>query len=228
MRSVISFLCLILGFSSGLKAQTYKIIVVKAHTKITDYFPVSERYLYKEFVPGQVVFKNGISRDMELNYNILYGEIEFIQSHDTLALLKKKDIKYIVAQDTFYYDKGTIEIISGGTIKVGLKDYVKVKDILKEGPYGSNVRSGSADTYTSLDVYGNLYNLVPNEDIEVQRTLEYLLFTPADGFTDFTKKNILQLFPGKSNEIKSYLKSHKVKFDSREDLLSLADYLRTL
>ena len=228
MRIFIAFFWLFLVVSSNLMAQINKIIVVKAHTKVSDYIPKKEQYRFKEFLPGQVVFKNGNTRDLELNYNILYGEIEYIQNNDTMAILNKREINYVVAQDTFYYDKGTIEIISGGEIKVGLRDYYKVKDIVKEGPYGSNLRSASADTYESVSVYGNLYDLVPNETIELQRSPEYYLYTPADGFTLFTRKNTLMLFKGKSDEIKAYLKSNKVNFESREDLLSFAAYLRTL
>jgi hypothetical protein len=228
MRIIIAFFCLLLATGSNLSGQYNKIIVVKAHTKVSDYFPVKEQYRYKDFLPGKVVFKNGIIQDMNLNYNFLYGAIEFLKNNDTLAILKKKDIEYVVVQDTFYYDQGPVEIISGGRIKVGLRDYYKVKDIVKEGPYGSNVRSASADTYESISAYGNLYNLVPNETIELQRTLEYYLITPEEGFTLFTRKKILSLFPGKSDEIKAYIKSHKVNFESRDDLLGFADYLRTL
>ncbi len=228
MRSVLVIVSIFLIFSSTLPAQKNKIVIVKAGTKVIDYFPYGERYRYPEFVPGQVVLKNGNSNNLILNYNILYGEIEFIQSGDTLYIAKKKEIRFVVAQDTFFFDKGYIEIISGGQLKVGLKQYIKLKDILKKGAYGTTNRGVSIDTYNSVATGGISYDLIPNEDLELQKTLEYYISDLSGGFMLFTKKNAIQLFPGKEDDIKTYIKSNKVDFDSRDDLIRFADYLRSL
>ena len=228
MRKLIFVLISFLTLSAGLAAQGYNLVVVKAGTKVIDYFPLRVRYRYADFIPGQVVFKSGKSSNLKFNYNLLFNEIEFVQAADTLSITKKKDLRYVAAQDTFYYDNGFIEIISGGKMKVGLKQYYKIRDVLKSGAYGATVRAGSADTYNSISANGLTYGLTPNEDIEVQKIIEYYLYTPSSGYTLFIKKNVLLLFPEKSNEIKAYLKASKVDFDSRDDLLRFADYLRTL
>jgi hypothetical protein len=228
MRTFVVFFCLFLIFYINLSAQDNKTIVVKAGTKVLDYFPVHERYRYQEFIQGQVVFKNGKSNNLKLNYNILLGEMEFIQSSDTLYIAKKKDIRFVVAQDTFYYDNAYIEVISGGQIKVGLNQYVKLKDVLKKGAYGTTSRSASIDTYNSMSAHGMSFDLIPNEDIELQKTLEFYLSTPSGGFVQFNKKNVIQLFPERADNIKAYIKSNKVDFDSRDDLLRFAEYLRSL
>jgi hypothetical protein len=219
---------MILLFSSDLSAQENKTIIVKAGTKLIDYFPLKERYRYKEFIPGQVVFKNGKTNNLKLNLNILFGEIEFIQDADTLYIAKKKEIRFVIAQDTFFYDNGYIEIISGGQMKVGLKQYIKLKDVLKKGAYGTTSRSTAIGTYNSMAAGGMSYDLVPNEDLELQKTLEYYLSDISGVFILFTRKNVIKLFPEKSDNIKAYIKSEKVDFDSRDDLLRFADYLRSL
>jgi hypothetical protein len=229
MKTTILTVCSAVILNLGLSAQN-ETIVVKAGTKAMDYFPVSERYRYPQFDTGQIVFRSGRTNSLMLNYNTATGEVEFIKSPDTLAIANswKKEIRYVVMQDTFYYDKGYIEIISGGHIKLGLKAYVRFKDILKKGAMGTTARASSVDTYNSMYSSGNLYKLIPNEDIELERTNEYYLYTPDAGFTLLLRKNILKLFPDKDNEIKTYLKSHKVRFFSRDDLIGLTDFLRTL
>jgi hypothetical protein len=228
MRTIVTFICSVLIFNISLSGQNYKTILVKARTKMTDYFPYNERYRYQDFRPGKVVFKNGSSNNINLNYYYLTGEIVFLQTKDTLYISKKKDILYVVAPDTFYYDNGYMEVISGGELKVGLKQYVKIKDVLKEGAMGTMNRVSSIDTYSSLWADGSSYGLVPNENIEVQMTLEYYLSKSSPEFIIFNKKNVIQLFPQKEDEIKAYIKSNKVDFDSRDDLLRFADYLRSL
>jgi hypothetical protein len=228
MKFVIVFVCSILIFNLSLSAQKYKPIVVLAGTKMEDYFPVDQRFRYPEFIQGHVVFKNGTFSNIRFNYDYLTGEIVFIQAKDTLIIAKKKEVKYVVAKDTFFFDNGYIELISGGELKVGLKQYVKVKDILKKGAYGTTNRNSSIDTYKSLWANNNSFTLIPNEDIEVQMTLEYCLSDSYGGFIPFTRKSAIQLFPKNEDNIKAFIKSNKTDFESRADLLKLADYLRTL
>ncbi|MBK7713039.1 MAG: hypothetical protein IPJ37_20445 [Bacteroidales bacterium] len=119
-------------------------------------------------------------------------------------------------------------MIAGGTIKVGLKRYVKVKDILKKGAYGTTNRGASIDTYNSMWANGSSFDLTPAEDTEFEKMEEYYLTNPAGGFIPFRKKNVMQLFPEKTDEIKAYLKADKVDFESRNDLLRFAEYLKGL
>jgi hypothetical protein len=228
MRTSIIFIFSILIFSISLSAQNGKTVIVKAGTKVQDYFSLQERYRYPDFIPGVVMFKNGKFSNINLNYNILYGEIEFVQSADTMAITKKKDIRNIAAQDTFFYDNGYIELLSEGKLRVGLKQYIRIKDVLKTGAFGTTARSVSVDSYSSVSANGITYNLVPNEDIELEKMMEYYLMPSSGEFIPFTKKNVMQLFPQDEDKIKAYIKTNKVNFDSRDSLLKFADYLNGL
>ena len=156
----------------------------------------------------------------------MLGEMQFIKSPDTLAIVNKRNITLIVAaQDTFYYDNGYLEQLSSGSVKVFMKHYVKLKDIVKKNPFGVAARGSSVDSYSSVSVYNRFVELLPNEEWVFQRTFEYYLRSPTNEFVLFSKKNTIGLFPLKEDEIKRYLKSKKVNFNSRDDLLKLADYL---
>ena len=229
MKSRILCIWLLLWPGICLHAQN-KIIIVKAGTKVIDYFPPSVRYRYPSFVPGQIILKNGTAKEMKLNYSILTGEIEFIRSSDTLSIAnsRKKEIKYVALPDTFYYDRGFIEIISGGKIMLGLRHYIRFKDILKKGAYGTTSRGVSIDTYSTMASNGISYSLVPNEDLELEDTREYYIYTEDAGFTLFTRKNALHLFPGRENDIKNYIKSEKVNFNSADELIRFTNFLRSI
>ena len=229
MNKIVVFICSILILNISLSAQKNELITVKAGTKILDYFPIQERYRYPEFISGRVLFKNGIYSDTWLNYNFLMGEMEFIKSRDTLSIINKKDIRYVVvAQDTFFYDKGYLELISGGPVKVVLKQYIKLKEVLKKDSYGTSSSGSATNSYGTLPVDGNFYKLAANEDMVFQKTLEYYLSTPSGSFAPFNKKSVLRLFPQNEDVINAYLKSSKVDFNKREDLIRLAEYLRKL
>ncbi|MEI6050171.1 MAG: hypothetical protein WCS03_14805 [Bacteroidota bacterium] len=229
MKKIVFLICSILILNISLSAQNNDLITVRAGTRILDYFPVSVRYRYPEFITGKILFKNGNSNTNRLNYNFLLDEMEFIQSQDTLSIAKKKDIRFIaVAQDTFFFDNGYLEQICGGPVSVGLRQRIKLKQVLKKDSYGVSSSGSATSSYNSLPADGNFYKLSANEDMVFQKTKDYYLATKSSGFIQFRKKTVLQLFPEKEAAIKDYLKSNKINFDSKDDLLKLAEFLQRL
>jgi hypothetical protein len=226
MKNILFIICAAFLLNICLFAQDNTLITVKAGTRILDYFPVKERYRYPDFSDGQLMFKNGKVSSGRFNYNFLSGEMEFLQSRDTLSIINKRDISLVaVAQDTFFFNNGYIELIFGGPVKVGLMKNFRLKEIQRKGAFGTTNRNSSLDAYNSVSLTGNFYQLIPNEDWVFQKTEKYYFSTSAKGFVQFNKKNVMEAFPQKEDAIKNYLKSNKIDFDSGKDLLKLADYL---
>ncbi|HUX97379.1 MAG TPA: hypothetical protein VMV47_16715 [Bacteroidales bacterium] len=229
MKRILFIVVSVILLYNCISAQENDLIVVKAGTKLLDYFPVSERYMYSEFIPGRIIHRNGGHSDRNLNYNYVAGEVEFIQRTDTLSIANKKEIKMIlIAQDTFYYDKGYIEIIRKREPKIGLKQFVELKEIVNKDPYGTASSGGATTSYNSMPANGSYYKFTANKDMIFKKTLQYYLASPENSFVLFNKKNLLNLYPQNKDKIKSYLKKNKVKFDSREDLFKLADFIESL
>ena len=229
MRRTIFIICSILFINSCLSAQNDKPVTVKAGERVIDCFPVNERYRYPNFTEGKCIFKNGKIISNRFNYNFLTGEMEFIQLTDTLSISDKKDIKSIViAQDTFYYHNDYLEMILSGPLRVYLKQHVVIKDILKKGAFGTTNRNSAIESYSYV-VSGNVsYDLIPDEDLVLQKTSKYYYSTSVNDFIQFNRKNIIQILPGKEDVIKNYLKSNKIDFESGDDLLRLAGFLSNL
>ena len=230
MKNKLFLLCNMLIITASLSAQKYEPVTVKAGMRVVDCFPVNERYRYPEFITGRIWVRSGVYSEAKLNYNFLNSEMEYIRNKDTLVIANKKDIRFIaVAQDTFYYDKGYyMEQIYGGPLKVVLKQFMKLKETQKQDSYGTTSAGAAMTSYGSLPANGNFYRLTANTDMVFQRTLEYYLSDPSGGFVQYTKKNVLQLFPRHEDAIKAFLKSNKIKFDNRDDLLKLSEFLGSL
>jgi len=222
MKRLISSISFLLFINSCLVAQINESITVKAGTRITDYFPLEERYLYDDFMMGKAIFTNDRIYSTLFNYNFLTGEMEFIKTNDTLAIADKKDlISVIVEKDTFYYSSGYLQKIRSGKLKVYSKQYVKIKDILKKGAMGTVNRSAASESYDYL-LYGPLsYDLVTDYDMVLQKTEVFYFSTEKEDFVLFNRTNIIAILPF----TKDYIKSNKIKFKSREDILKLADYI---
>ena len=90
-----NLLVLIIFFTlnHNLLAQKKTVVIVKAGTKITDYFSAPERYLYPEFMEGTCSLTNGQITLGLFNYNLLSGEMNFVKAKDTLAISNKAQVK---------------------------------------------------------------------------------------------------------------------------------------
>ena len=226
MKAYFLIICSILCLATGLSAQKNDKYTVLAGTRVQDCIPFLEQYRYPEFREGTVLFKNGVNVVVMLNYNLLHSELQYIQLQDTLSIANEKDIKVIaVAGDTFYFDKGYLEMIYNGPVKVALKQYIKQMQVIKKDSYGSAGSNSATDSYNSIQADGQTYKLILNHDRIFNKIEEYYLVASSGEFVPFTKKKVFQLFPQKKKAIEAYLKSKKVYFDSREDLLRFAAYL---
>jgi hypothetical protein len=226
MKKTIFILCSLLLINNCLSAQKSKSVTVKAGTRVISYFPIAERYRYPDFTEGKVIFKSGKITPGKLNYNFLSGEMQFIQSGDTLTFANTKDLRSIaIAQDTFYYHNAYMEMIHRGKFKVFLKQVVEIKDIQKEGAFGTINRTSASESYNYMLTGGRYIDLVPTEDMVLQRTADFFYSTPENEFIQYTKKNIIKILPGKEDVIKDYLKSNKIDFESKEDILRLSDFV---
>lgn len=230
MKKVLVLVFQIMLINISLFSQRFEPVTVRAGMKVDDCFPFNERYRYPQFLNGRIQLTNGVSADKILNYDFLTGEIEFLRGKDTLAITNGKDIRHMVINaDTFYYYKGGyLELISGGAVRIALRQYIKLKETLKKDTYGTSSSGSATNSYGSLPMGGDFHMLVANEDMVFQRTLEYYISDQDGGFDLYNKKNVLHLFPKNEKEIKAYLKSEKINFDKREDLIKLADYLSGL
>ena len=81
-------------FTYGLciNAQSRKSFSVNPGKKIVEEIPITEIYKYAEFKPGEVSLRNGTAADVKLNYNSVFGEMQYIdpKNGDTLSLAEEK------------------------------------------------------------------------------------------------------------------------------------------
>ncbi len=192
-------------------AQKKEFVTVKAGTRLLDVVPFAERYRFPGFIKGKVYYKSGTFSDARLNYNLLSGEMEYLQ-----------------AADTFFVDKGYLELMMDGKVQVGLKNFYQLKDVLKKDSYGAASSASATESYGSLQTQGQAVKLISSEDRVFEKVFKYYLATPGSGFVLFSKKKVMQLFPRQEAVIKDYLKKNKVDFDSGDDLLRFAAFLQTL
>ena len=108
------------------------------------------------------------------------------------------------------------------------KEYYNLIDVRKKDTYGDIGSGAATDSYSSLYTDGQAYKLTANHDMIFQKATEYYLGTSPGNIVLFNKKKVKQLFPQQKKAINAYLKSSKVNFNSRIDIIRFAEYLEDL
>jgi hypothetical protein len=228
MKKITFVFSFIILLNICLSGQKYKPVTVLAGTRITDYFPSEVRYRYPDFVSGQIFFKNGSAGSNRFNYDLLRNEMLMIQSSDTMIIVKKKDIGFIaIAQDTFIYNNGYLEVVHNGMVKVWMKQYIKMKEVLKRNAMGQLSHVVNSESYSGAND-GSYWDMTPVDDVVFQKTVEFYIMDTEGQLVDFRKKTLLQMFPQKTIEIEGYLKKNKVNFESKEDVIRLAGFIDSI
>ena len=222
----LTFLIALFLACNTLFAQQNGFFKVNAGTRITDAIPFAERYQYPAFTKGRITLNDGRSNICLFNLNLISGEMEFIQGKDTLFIAEKKDLStIIIAKDTFYCHNAYLQLIRNGKLKVYMSQRLGVADVLKKGAMGTVNRSSASESYSYLDADKLTHFLKPDEDMVFRKTVTFYYSMPNKEITVFNRKNAGKIIPRKEEEIKEFLKTNEIDFQSKDDILKLTEFI---
>jgi hypothetical protein len=222
------FSLIIIFFSSTILAQTKKKFVVNPGEKLVDVIPFTEIYKYPEFKIAKVMLRDGTATQAKLNYNCVFGEMQFIDPKgDTLSIADEKNIKWIaVEKDTFYFDEGWLELIANNnTLKIALNKMIEMANREKIG--AMDVPGfGAIETYNKSTMSQHMRDLVAKERLTFTQHITYYLGDRFNDFSTSNKKNLLKIYGLKQEKVEKYLHDNKIHFENGEDLKRLCVELK--
>jgi hypothetical protein len=198
----------IIGSMCFLNGLSQEKIIVKPGKSIQDYFSKEETFLYPEFLEGNVILRDGKSHRTRLNYNILLGQMLFIQSKDTLAISNPNDLLVIeLKSDTFYYANGYHQLLKMGFGRyLTKKQYVKYDDVRKGGAFGTTSSLSATTTMSSYTGRGHqTVNLVANQEFVVSKRCEFYIADSKKNYRILNKSTLKKLYPLHKEIIEKYI-----------------------
>jgi hypothetical protein len=188
------------------------------------------QFVFEKFTKGIVKMKAGNKYVANINYNMVDEEMIFEQKGNYLALENIKDIDTVYIQNRSFVPVGEAfyEVIAAGKATFFIQHKSRYS---KEGtptaygitsPTNSSVKVTSvkgANSFRSLEVPENTtVNAASVNWVNMNGTMEKI-----NG-----EKAFLKVFPEKETELKAFIKTNKISFKSREDLIKLGNYCNGL
>lgn len=225
------FSIIIISLSLSTTAQSKKTFTVNPGQKIVEAIPIGELYSFPEFRLGTVTLRNGTSADVKLNYNSVFGEMQFIdpKKGDTISLADEKHIKFVtIEKDTFYFDDVWLQQLSdNNTVKIAKKKLLEMTNKEKLGAMDV-AGFGAIETYSKFTGSQHMKDLVAKEKLTFTEHVTYYFGDRFNNFTKANKKSLLNFYRDKEEKIEAWLKESKIDFSRTEDIKKLFDYLQSL
>ncbi|KAA9349986.1 hypothetical protein [Larkinella humicola] len=222
-----------------LQAQSSDVIRIKGGSGGEKAVSVPVRYRYDQFCAGKVIYRNGTMATARFNYNILLGEMQFINaSGDTLALANEPVVRQVdlseptsagaPRQTVFLYDpkKGYLEVLADHTtLKLVVKQGLKMARNEKAGGYDQSSGTAATTTYQSYSS-GNtsVSKLDWKGDLVVIKGRDYFIIDRNDRSYPLNKASLLKVFAKHRQQVLAYLETESINFKQEDDLKKLLNY----
>ena len=226
------YMFLLLLFSGWVSAQNRQVIEAVSGEDLSKKVSVQMQYLFPEFTNGDVFYR-GNKGSGKLNYNMLLGEMQFIENNQIQALDNVKNVIVVTINNRNFYpfdDKEFTEtLLATGNYQLRVRRKGNVASNGKKGAYGTYSSTSSIMSYSSINSDNRMYDLSVQEEVLISMNHFYYL-TGLNGKHVHIRniKAFVKSFPSHRAQIDQFVKEHHTRFDQEDDLKTLLEYCSKL
>ena len=191
-------------------------------------------YLYDTFTSGTVVMDDGSKEARQMNVHLRNGSLHYIDNGIIMEAFLKDVAAVEIGGDVFIpVFNSVMKVVAkndnGCVVQRQVGDFEAA--ISGTGAYGTSSTSSATMKLTSVQtdsqVNQNYMNILNerNEGMDLKIISDYYIVTPKYKVKAARKDVELSLPVDKSAQMKTYLKEHKVKWNSPYSLLLMVDFL---
>ena len=223
------FLCLFMLLSGWANAQNKEIVEAKSGEKLDDKISTHMQYLLPEFTDGYVFLKGMPQSPEKLNYNMLHGEMHFINPENmVLAVGNISDVIMITiaGRKFFPYNNSEFveELLATNKMQLQVRRKGNIASYSKKGAYGTNSSTSSITSINSFDDSNRTYNIDVTENVMVSLHNFYYLVVKGKRIQIKNQKTFTKQFPKHVTQIETFVKKQNIRFDNEENLKELVNY----
>ncbi len=190
--------------------------------------PKDVAYWLSEFSMGRMVFNDGSSKEGLLNVCVVDNSVRFINDKsDTLVLFNSKDVERIFINDSLLVqkeDRFYREVACYGSVILAEQ---RIFNFSEPEVEASSSMGGLPPTSmakkTNMQLVDNDRVYEFEADIPWNLSISYVLID-GDKIYNAKRSSFEKIFADKKDFIRTFVKSNKTDFDSKEDVISLFWY----
>ncbi len=190
-------------------------------------------FRYASFQPGTVFYKDSTKNDAKLNYDRILGKILYLDRMGKSVGLDNPEAiaMVVIAKDTFYFfdTACVLKYTHFGLLNL----YVRETLVYAE-KHNSGERN-NLDPVVITNASGLPYSKEEfkdddsfNKNSMFRMISEYYIADKTMNYRMASKKDVLEIFPSKREELKKYLRENDVNFNNISDIQKLLQYLNSL
>lgn len=190
-------------------------------------------YIYEDFLPGELVMKNGDKVRASFNIHLQEGELHYLNGDKILHVIASRVKEVTIGKDRYIPAEGRMMKViaqegNNFLLKCVLGDFNAL--FTGTGAYGASANTQAVRNLSSIEIGGkNIVNhavLLQNKEGGKELPIvEKLYFFIGEMCVSAHKKNVEKSFPIKQDEWKTFLKANKIKWRKEEDLVKVLHFL---
>jgi len=185
--------------------------------------PISTHYVLPEFEKGIVRMKNGHTEEAIVNYNMISEEMIFEKGTTRLAMDKIEtiDTVYLGSRKFVPFEKYFLEILLEDRVSLFIRHKLNILQSGSPAGYGGTTETGAAHSISYLVGSGSLYKLQLPSEYHLTDASQFWIKKESSFFRIGTERQILDIFPEKSKEIKQFMRQNKINLRKEKDMITL-------
>jgi len=226
------YVFLLLLIPVWVSAQNRQVIEAASGEDISQKVSTQMQFLFPEFTDGDVYYK-GYSGKGKLNYNMLLGEMQFLENNQVKALANARDVVVLNIDKRRFYPfnekEFTEELLSTGKYQLRVRRRGNVAQHSKKGAYGMDSSTSAITSYSSINSDNRQYNLTVEEKVLI--SLDYFYYIVGSNGKYILIKNaktFTKQFPQYRAQIEEFVQDNKIRFDNEDELKALLKFCSNL
>ena len=229
---------LLLLFPCWISAQNTQIMKAVSGEELSTKVSAQMQYLFPEFTGGEVYFKS-YTANGSLNYNMLVGEMQFMENDQVLALDNLKDVVMLRISSRRFYPfndrEFTEELLSTGKYQLRVRRKGTVTPQGRKGAYGTYSSAGSITAIGSYSSYNGNSTSITRTNLSVEDKVlinldcfYYLVGTNGKHIQIKNVKTFTKQFPAHRKQIEAFVIEQNIRYNNEDDLKTLLEYCSKL
>lgn len=210
--------------------QVIKQVNASSAAEVMKRMPTNAVYVYDDFTPGTVYFKDGTRARANLNYCFLLDEMHFRGNDGKVeALANAENVTLVKIGDDAYFYAGKLSfvqmVVYDDDVRLCYKRHTSLAtDTDAIGAYGTHSETSSASRVQSNFYRPGITDLNNIRDLKYTVKDEYVLLAGGKMITIRSAKAYEKAFPKLKKDIKEYVSRNKFDAKNPDDVVALMEY----